>query len=303
MTLLLGELLHTRICLPRAWCLCCIPGQFHPGLCPVTSPHSPSHSLFIPSVISILPLCSKCLEPNTLLAFLVLFPSLLCQRSSGDRWECCCCVVVGAVEGSGVSSQCPNSPCVAVSRLPSICCLLPGMDNQTVLAVQSLLDGQGGVTDPSAPSVNSSAAIQPMGESWWPWEGTGAAGLHISPAACTAGRTAGCVGAAVSVVSPLQDQKEQEEGTGAPVSSDVFGGGHDNRLDHELPIKTQREGKATVPTSSACYCSCFYLISTPSQVLQTWSISVNECGSWSFMCIWTLTVLDWNLLGVWGVVP
>lgn len=111
------------------------------------------------------------------------------------------------------------------------------------------------------------------------------------------------VGAAVSVVSPLQDQKEQEEGTGAPVSSDVFGGGHDNRLDHELPIKTQREGKATVPTSSACYCSCFNLISTPSQVLQTWSISVNECGSWSFMCIWTLTVLDWNLLGVWGVVP
>ncbi|XP_066054692.1 zinc finger protein 341 isoform X2 [Chamaea fasciata] len=39
---------------------------------------------------------------------------------------------------------------------------LEGMDNQTVLAVQSLLDGQGGVTDPSAPSVNSSAAIQPM---------------------------------------------------------------------------------------------------------------------------------------------
>uniref|UniRef100_A0A8C0Z9D3 Zinc finger protein 341-like n=1 Tax=Cyanistes caeruleus TaxID=156563 RepID=A0A8C0Z9D3_CYACU len=36
------------------------------------------------------------------------------------------------------------------------------MDNQTVLAVQSLLDGQGGVTDPSAPNVNSSAAIQPM---------------------------------------------------------------------------------------------------------------------------------------------
>lgn len=39
---------------------------------------------------------------------------------------------------------------------------LEGMDNQTVLAVQSLLDGQGGVTDPSAPNVNSSAAIQPM---------------------------------------------------------------------------------------------------------------------------------------------
>nr|XP_054500201.1 zinc finger protein 341 isoform X1 [Agelaius phoeniceus] len=39
---------------------------------------------------------------------------------------------------------------------------LEGMDNQTVLAVQSLLDGQGGVTDPSAATVNSSAAIQPM---------------------------------------------------------------------------------------------------------------------------------------------
>lgn len=49
-------------------------------------------------------------------------------------------------------------------------CLLSGMDNQTVLAVQSLLDGQGGVTDPSAPNVNSSTAIQPMGESWWHWE-------------------------------------------------------------------------------------------------------------------------------------
>ncbi|KAJ7426798.1 zinc finger protein 341 [Willisornis vidua] len=36
------------------------------------------------------------------------------------------------------------------------------MDNQTVLAVQSLLDGQGGVTDPSAQNVNSSTAIQPM---------------------------------------------------------------------------------------------------------------------------------------------
>lgn len=44
-------------------------------------------------------------------------------------------------------------------------CLLSGMDNQTVLAVQSLLDGQGGVTDPSAQNVNSSTAIQSMGES------------------------------------------------------------------------------------------------------------------------------------------
>ncbi|XP_048819479.1 zinc finger protein 341 [Lagopus muta] len=39
---------------------------------------------------------------------------------------------------------------------------LEGMDNQTVLAVQSLLDGQGGVTDPSAQNVNAAAPIQPM---------------------------------------------------------------------------------------------------------------------------------------------
>ncbi|KAM8945631.1 zinc finger protein 341 [Pelodytes ibericus] len=35
-----------------------------------------------------------------------------------------------------------------------------GMDNQTVLAVQSLLDGQGGVSDHTAQSVNSSGSIQ-----------------------------------------------------------------------------------------------------------------------------------------------
>ncbi|XP_051489444.1 zinc finger protein 341 isoform X3 [Apus apus] len=39
---------------------------------------------------------------------------------------------------------------------------LEGMDNQTVLAVQSLLDGQGGVTDPSTQNVSSSTAIQSM---------------------------------------------------------------------------------------------------------------------------------------------
>uniref|UniRef100_A0A6J0VAK6 Zinc finger protein 341 isoform X1 n=2 Tax=Pogona vitticeps TaxID=103695 RepID=A0A6J0VAK6_9SAUR len=39
---------------------------------------------------------------------------------------------------------------------------LEGMDNQTVLAVQSLLDGQGGVTDPSAQNVNTSTTIQSM---------------------------------------------------------------------------------------------------------------------------------------------
>ncbi|KAJ7331906.1 hypothetical protein JRQ81_014086 [Phrynocephalus forsythii] len=36
------------------------------------------------------------------------------------------------------------------------------MDNQTVLAVQSLLDGQGGVTDPSAENVNAPTTIQCM---------------------------------------------------------------------------------------------------------------------------------------------
>ncbi|XP_060628323.2 zinc finger protein 341 isoform X1 [Anolis sagrei] len=39
---------------------------------------------------------------------------------------------------------------------------LEGMDNQTVLAVQSLLDGQGGVADPSAQTVNASTTIQTM---------------------------------------------------------------------------------------------------------------------------------------------
>ncbi|XP_004918581.2 zinc finger protein 341 isoform X3 [Xenopus tropicalis] len=37
-----------------------------------------------------------------------------------------------------------------------------GMDNQTVLAVQSLLDGQGGVSDHSAQTVTNSAPIQSM---------------------------------------------------------------------------------------------------------------------------------------------
>ncbi|XP_030642594.1 zinc finger protein 341 [Chanos chanos] len=39
--------------------------------------------------------------------------------------------------------------------------VLEGMDNQTVLAVQSLLDGQGGVPDPNAQNV-SGTTIQPM---------------------------------------------------------------------------------------------------------------------------------------------
>ncbi|MEQ2237686.1 hypothetical protein ILYODFUR_025619 [Ilyodon furcidens] len=41
--------------------------------------------------------------------------------------------------------------------------VLEGMDNQTVLAVQSLLDGQGGVPDPNNQNVSATSAIQPMG--------------------------------------------------------------------------------------------------------------------------------------------
>ncbi|XP_041702421.1 zinc finger protein 341 isoform X2 [Coregonus clupeaformis] len=40
--------------------------------------------------------------------------------------------------------------------------VLEGMDNQTVLAVQSLLDGQGGVSDPNNQNVSGSSTIQAM---------------------------------------------------------------------------------------------------------------------------------------------
>ncbi|XP_064778793.1 zinc finger protein 341-like isoform X2 [Oncorhynchus masou masou] len=40
--------------------------------------------------------------------------------------------------------------------------VLEGMDNQTVLAVQSLLDGQGGVPDPNNQNISGSSAIQAM---------------------------------------------------------------------------------------------------------------------------------------------
>ncbi|XP_028439007.1 zinc finger protein 341, partial [Perca flavescens] len=40
--------------------------------------------------------------------------------------------------------------------------VLEGMDNQTVLAVQSLLDGQGGVPDPNNQNVSGTSAIQSM---------------------------------------------------------------------------------------------------------------------------------------------
>lgn len=39
----------------------------------------------------------------------------------------------------------------------------PGMDNQTVMAVQSLLDGQGGVPDPNSQNVSVASTIQSMG--------------------------------------------------------------------------------------------------------------------------------------------
>uniref|UniRef100_A0A8C5R2E2 Zinc finger protein 341 n=1 Tax=Leptobrachium leishanense TaxID=445787 RepID=A0A8C5R2E2_9ANUR len=55
----------------------------------------------------------------------------------------------------------------AALRIPAACKMaqtmfeaFEGMDNQTVLAVQSLLDGQGGVSDPTAQSVNNANAIQ-----------------------------------------------------------------------------------------------------------------------------------------------
>lgn len=38
-----------------------------------------------------------------------------------------------------------------------------GMDNQTVLAVQSLLDGQDGVPDPNNQNVSGTSTIQSMG--------------------------------------------------------------------------------------------------------------------------------------------
>ena len=88
--------------------------------------------------------------------------------------------------------------------------------SQHLLAVQSLLDGQGGVTDPSAQNVNAAAPMQPMGEFWGaasevrgPW----AAGLPLQ-CALMAVRTASLsvLGAAVSIGTPQQGWAEQEEG-------------------------------------------------------------------------------------------
>ena len=53
---------------------------------------------------------------------------------------------------------------VRVKSETPFCCCFSGMDNQTVLAVQSLLDGQGAVPDPTGQSVNAPPTIQPLGE-------------------------------------------------------------------------------------------------------------------------------------------
>lgn len=115
-----------------------------------------------------------------------------------------------------------------------------------------------------------------------PWVSPGGTGTEDRAGGCTAPlqhAQLGVWGTAMSVVSPQQDQTEQEEGTSAQASSDVFGDSLDNRLDHELPINTQREREATVPTSSAYYCSCVLFnihsfSSRDAQVLQSWNISV-----------------------------
>lgn len=117
-----------------------------------------------------------------------------------------------------VSSWPPGAPSMFMPRLiyHQRLCLLPGMDNQTVLAVQSLLDGQGGVTDPSAQNVNAAAPMQPMGEFWGAASevrGLWAAGLPLQ-CALMAVRTASLsvLGAAVSIGTPQQGWAEQEEG-------------------------------------------------------------------------------------------
>lgn len=61
-----------------------------------------------------------------------------------------------ACEGEGEVEAGPTSSQAAFP--------VSGMDNQTVLAVQSLLDGQGAVPDPTGQSVSPPPAIQPLGE-------------------------------------------------------------------------------------------------------------------------------------------
>lgn len=56
-----------------------------------------------------------------------------------------------------------NSDCPEYSVFLTLLLFLSGMDNQTVLAVQSLLDGQGGVPDPNNQNVSGTPTIQSMG--------------------------------------------------------------------------------------------------------------------------------------------
>lgn len=93
-----------------------------------------------------------------------------------------------------------------------------------MLAVQSLLDGQGGVADPSAQNVSSSTAIQSMGESWWHHERAKRGRSHrFLPTA----RTCDCQ-------SSWQRRRKRAS---AQESRGAFGGGHDNRLDCTFLIK------------------------------------------------------------------
>lgn len=82
MTLLLGELLHTRILSAPSSVSVLHPQADPPRLLPCDIPtFSVTFSaLFIPSVISILPLCSKCLKPSPLLVFLALLPFPFCTK-------------------------------------------------------------------------------------------------------------------------------------------------------------------------------------------------------------------------------
>lgn len=65
-------------------------------------------------------------------------------------------------EGLSVGLACKGDVRAGPSK--EVAFIFSGMDNQTVLAVQSLLDGQGAVPDPTGPSVSAPPAIQPLGE-------------------------------------------------------------------------------------------------------------------------------------------
>lgn len=80
-------------------------------------------------------------------------------------------LVVGKSSGAPVLSRILICSCRTMIYIPhdlhrsdpQLYYSVPGMDNQTVLAVQSLLDGQGGVPDPNSQNVSGSSTIQSMG--------------------------------------------------------------------------------------------------------------------------------------------